>query len=258
AQAQKAYPTLGLADRDLAAALARHAPTDELCASCQIAEFALATAAALGSSTAIAELDRLLASTIVPVCRRYAGHGHSEDDLQQILRGKLFVAEADREPTIALYNGQGSLATWVRVIATRLFIDLGRRKDRARERATDDGEVELAAAGNVALELVKAEYREAIGAALLEAANRLEPGDRHLLRQHLVAGLTIDELGQALGVHRATAARRVAKARELFAETARALVAERLALDDSELAGVFGLVTSKLDLSIRRVLASRP
>lgn len=260
AKAKAAHPMLDLAEPDFIAAATAHAPPDDLagfCARCRIDEYALAVAAGRGSDHAIAELERAYAGVLAAVCRRFEGKGHTVDDLRQILRTKLFVGEA---PAITEYNGQGSLESWLRVIATRLFIDLGRRKDRARETAEDPSELDTAAIApsDLALDLVKAEYRSAVAAALDEAAHQLESGDRHLLRQHLVAGLSIDQVGAVLGIHRATAARRIAKAREQLAERTRALVADQLKLDEHELAEIFGLVISKLDVSLRRLLASRP
>jgi len=258
AEAKAAHPSLDLEERDFVQALTSHVEgdVDAFCARCHAPEFALAVASARGSAYAINELERMYATSIGFACRRFAGRGHSEDDLRQILRTKLFVAEPDRPPTIALYNGQGSLESWIRVTATRLFIDLGRRKDRARETASDPSELDAIEPRDLALDVIKAEYRGAVAAALDEAARQLEPGDRHLLRQHLVAGLSIDQLGAVLGVHRATAARRIARAREMLINKTRDLVAQQLQLDDKELAELFGLVVSKLDISMRRLLAT--
>lgn len=251
----------GLSDRELVAALAVHAPVDDVvafCARTRVEDFTLAVAAARGNSTAIDALEKKYSGTLGFVARRFAGHGHTDEDLRQILRAKLFVAEGDREPTIALYNGQGSLESWLRVTATRLFIDLGRRKDRVREASSDPSELDAVEPGDLELEVVKAEYRGAVAAAMDEAAHQLEPGDRHLLRQHFVAGLSIDQLGAVLGVHRATAARRLAKARETLAQKTRELVATQLKLDERELDEIFGLVASKLSVSIRKMLATPP
>jgi RNA polymerase sigma-70 factor (ECF subfamily) len=221
-------------------------------------ELALALAAGGGSAPAIAAIERELGATVTAVCRRFAGPGHGEDDLRQILRERLFVTAPDRPATITEYNGLGSLGGWVRVVATRLFIDLGRSKDRAREQPAGVTISAALAATDLALDAVKAEYRAAVASALIDAVDQLDPGDRHLLRQHLVAGLTIDQLGAVLGIHRATAARRVARAREQLAARTRELVAARLELDTQELAEVCGLVLSGLDLSIRTLLQSRP
>ena len=216
-------------------------------------ELELATAAARGSTAAIAELEALCATTIALVCRRFASSGHSEDDLRQILREKLFVAGA-----ISAYDGSGSLDSWLRVTATRLFIDLGRRKDRARESAADPDDLDAIEPSDLELELIKAEYRGAVISALREAARELEPGERHLLRQHLVAHLTIDQLAAVLGVHRATITRRLSRAKDALIARARELLSARLSLSERELSELFGLLISKLEVSLRAMLRSTP
>ncbi|HEU0035570.1 MAG TPA: sigma-70 family RNA polymerase sigma factor [Kofleriaceae bacterium] len=252
----------GDAGPSMLAALGRVAPASDdivgFVERCRAADFALAQGAAAGTSSAIRALEARFATAIAITTRRFAGLGHSEDDLLQILRDKLLVAAPGELPTIAQYNGQGSLETWLRVIATRTFIDLGRRKDRARELPAGDHLEDALQAGDLELELVKAEYRDAVARALRTAVTSLAPGDRHLLRQHLVGGLTIDQLAVALGIHRATAARRLARARDELAERTRSALAEALQLDDHELGEVLGLVLSKLDISMRTLLASRP
>src|SRR4029453_15390851 len=109
-----------------------------------------------------------------------------------------------RRPKIADYAGQGFLENWLRITAVRTFLDLGKRKDRAREAAAaEDPARGLASPDDLELSLGKAENRAAVADALREAVGLLEPGDRHLLRQHLVAGLSIDQLSAVLGIHRA-------------------------------------------------------
>lgn len=264
ADARAALPALAVDERAVIAAIARHldggdaADAAAWLARCRPGELAVAAQAGAGDAAAIGELERAHGEMIGSVCRRFAGPGHTADDLRQILRARLFVAEPGRAAKITEYNGQGSLESWLRVVATRLFIDLGRRKDRTREAPIGDAVDDALAAADLGLDAVKAEYRAAVAAALGEAADQLEAGDRHLLRQHLVAGLTIDQLGAALGIHRATAARRVARARDQLIARTRELIAARLQLDDHELAEVFGLVISKLDVTLTRLLASRP
>ena len=57
----------------------------------------------------------------------------------------------------------------------------------------------------------------------------------------------------ALGIHRATAARRITRAREALVDGTRALVAVRLRLSSEELDEVIGMVLSRLDVSIPRL-----
>jgi RNA polymerase sigma-70 factor (ECF subfamily) len=220
---------------------------------CHLAELALAQAASLGHAPAIARLEREHRGVIDAMCWRFAGPQHSVADLRQILREKLFVAPPGERPRLADYAGQGQLASWLRVTAVRIFVDLGRRKDRVREAPTADGAPVMPDPGDLSLEVIKAEYRAAVGQAMRDAVASLELADRHLLHQHYVAGLSIDQLGVALGIHRATAARRVVRAREALVGATRALLSIRLRLVHDELDEVIGMVLSRLDVSIPRL-----
>jgi hypothetical protein len=61
----------------------------------------------------------------------------------------------------------------------------------------------------------------------------------------------------ALGSHRATAARRVVRAREALVGATRALLVTRLRLANEELDEVIGMVLSRLDVSIPKLLEVR-
>ena len=260
-RAQQAHPELPIDDRELVVAIASRAPAelDAYLERCHPGDLVLALLASRGTPQAIAEIERLYRVTIDSTCRRFEGSGHTADDLKQILRTKLFVAEPNKLAKISDYAGQGFLENWLRVTAVRIFLDLGKRKDRAREKlAGDDDVLALPEPADLALDVIKTEYRAAVAAAMHEAAAALEPGDRHLLRQHLVAGLSIDQLGAVLGIHRATAARRIAKAREQLVAETRKVLARKLQLDPEELDEVIGLVMSRLDVSIGKLLATGP
>jgi RNA polymerase sigma-70 factor (ECF subfamily) len=257
AEARVAWPAL--AEHEFVAAVAARCPRDGALAyleRCRGGELALAIAAGRGDAAAIAAFERAQRPTIDAVCRRFATTASAVDDLRQLLREKLFVGPT---PRIADYAGQGQLANWLRVTATRLFIDLGKRKDREREApASASGIANIPDPADLGLELIKVEYRAAVHAAIATAASRLAPGDRYILRQHFVDGLTIDQLGVALGIHRATAARRIARAREQLIATTRDELAAKLAIAPRELDEMCGLVASRLDVSIGKLLATRP
>lgn len=261
AHAQWANAPIDVDDRELVGVIASHAPAEieGYLARCRPAELALAIAAGRATAAAITEIERAYRMTIDSTCRRFVSATHTADDLKQILRTKLFVAEPGKLPKIADYAGQGFLENWLRVTAVRIFLDLAKRKDRVREaRAADEDVLALPQPGDVALDVVTAEYRGVVALAMREAAKRLEPGDRHLLRQHLVAGLSIDQLGAVLGIHRATAARRITRARDRLVADTRAELARRLAIGPEELDAVIGLVMSRLDVSLGQLLATNP
>jgi RNA polymerase sigma-70 factor (ECF subfamily) len=261
-EAHRSYPALEIDDRELIVQIAKRAPAKNELANylehCHAGDLAVASQSARGSQGAIAELERAHRNTIEAACRRFAGPGQTADDLRQILRTKLFVAEKDKTPKIADYAGQGFLDNWLRVTAVRVFLDLTKRKDRTRESSAEDDDIlALPNPGDLQLDVVKAEYRAAVAAAMHEGAQALEPGDRHLLRQHFVAGLSIDQLGSVLGIHRATAARRISRAREQLVAETRKQLALKLKLPDAELDEVLGLVMSRLDVSIAKLLATK-
>jgi RNA polymerase sigma-70 factor, ECF subfamily len=245
-------------DREVAEALAAKCPSDDVLAyiaSCYAFDLLVSQRAARGDAAAIARIEQAHRAVIDATCRRFVSSDHGIDDLRQILREKLF---AGSPAAVAQYDGRGRLGSWLRVMATRLFIDLRKRKDRGREVADlNDRAQQLPDPADLGLDLIKAEYRAATRAAIEHAAQELSPGDRLLLRQHLVAGLTIDELGVALGIHRASAARRIAKARDQLVAATRAELTAKLALSPRELDELLGMVASRIDLSITRLLATR-
>jgi RNA polymerase sigma-70 factor (ECF subfamily) len=118
--------------------------------------------------------------------------------------------------------------------------------DRLEARATDD---------DPELSYMKAFYRQAFRAAFRAAAETLEVRERTILHQHTIDGLTIDELGAAHGVHRATAARWLQAAREKLVAAVRVEFARRVKVSPRELASVLRLVESRLEVTMRRLLA---
>ena len=85
----------------------------------------------------------------------------------------------------------------------------------------------------------------------------LEPRDRTMLRFHLVEGMTIDDVAQLYQIHRATAARQIDKARDRVASGVRKSLERATGIRAEELRELTALVTSRLDLSLSRVLASQ-
>ncbi|MBA3499475.1 MAG: hypothetical protein M4D80_14450 [Myxococcota bacterium] len=255
--AHQQYPALAVDDRELVTVIAasartspsRSTPVEVYLARCRAADLALAILASRGVEPAVAELERAYRLTIDSTCRRFADGVHTADDLKRILRAKLFVAEAGRAPKLADYAGQGLLEDWLRVTAVRVFLDLGKRR---RDDDVPSPRCDLA------LDLVTIEYRDAVAAALHDAAKQLAPGDRHLLRQHVVAGLSIDQLGAVLGIDPSAAATRITRARAQIVAFIRRQIPRRLPLDPHELEDLIDRVSSGLDVSIAQLLATAP
>jgi RNA polymerase sigma-70 factor (ECF subfamily) len=222
-------------------------------------DLALACACARGDGPALAAFERTFGDELARAARRFERHGLPADELLQRLRAKLFTrggADDAGRPRIAAYTGQGFLQNWVRVTATRFFIDCGRLNAAAVEVPIAERLLEsLREPGaDAELELLKREHAAHFKAAFADAVGALDAEDRVWLRQHVLARLSIDQLGALYHLHRATAARRLAKARAALLEAARAALARRLGIPRAQLGGAFALLASRLEVSMERLL----
>ena len=176
-------------------------------------------------------------------------------ELTQVLRHELLVpSPAGAPPALASYAGRGPLSAWVRVTATRKGLKACRR-DRSRE-AGEDSLLEVEAPGDdVELAYLRSLYGEPFRAAFLAAMGALESQEKNVLRQHFIDGLTIDQLAALHGMHRATTARWIARARRHLLSATRREFAKSLQVSPIECDSVLRLLSSRLDVTWRRLLA---
>jgi len=220
------------------------------------ADLYLACACARGVSAAIGKFEQTFGGEIGRTARRFERRGLAADDLQQQRRHKLFAAQPGEAPRIASYTGQGFLQNWVRVTTTRAFIDATRPQGDTPEIPIADELVAMLPepGADPELELLKRQHVAHFKAAFAEAVGTLDASDRVVLRQHLVERLTIDQIGALYHLHRATAARRVVKAREALLAATRTALATRLGLTTEQLESVLALIASRMDASVERLL----
>jgi RNA polymerase sigma-70 factor (ECF subfamily) len=216
------------------------------------ADLWLTAACAAGDPAAIAAFDERLIAPLDRVLGQAGLAGDQIDEVKQELRRKLLVAE-DGRARIADYSGRADLRTWMRTAAVRAGIDLVRRH---RDVSLDDED--LAALPLIGddpeLAHLKGRYRDDLRTAVIDAMTALEARVRALLKLHHVDGLGIDRIGALYGVHRATAARWLASAREALADRVQRALIDRLGVTRSELRSIARLVESQLDVSVRRLL----
>lgn len=228
-------------------------PTPEAVAKVHIEDLWLAHAAGLGDVAAIGTIER--AHVHGSAAGRLRGQRFSPDEIAEIeqnLREHLFVAKPGERPKIAQYAGRGELSGWIGVSATRAAL---RARKKTEREVSESGVISRAVAdGDVELEFVKEAYRPAFKEAFHEALASLDAKERLLLRQHAVDGLGIDALGELYGVHRATAARWVAKVREAVLDRTRIAFEKRMNVGRAEFESLLRLARSQLDLSLKRVL----
>jgi RNA polymerase sigma-70 factor (ECF subfamily) len=218
------------------------------------ADLYLAFACSRGDRKAIAAFDERLDAEVDRALRRLRAPTSIVDEVKGALREQLLVADGDGPPRVADFAGRGELDGWLRVSATRAALRMMKRS--SRETGDDDLEAILTPAESPELAHMKRLYRGELLQALATATARLDVRQRNLLRYHYLDGLSIDEIGAIHGVHRATAARWLARARdELIAATRRELEA-RLAITPDDLESILRLIASQVDLSLRIYLKS--
>jgi RNA polymerase sigma-70 factor, ECF subfamily len=169
---------------------------------------------------------------------------------QQVLE-RLFTDTPRRCARIHDYNGRGPLGRWVYVVATRIRVDLQRKRSDFDEslRARDD--MLLAEDDDQELDYFKRHYRAAFREAFSAAIAELGARERTLLRLHVVHGRSATGIAEVYRVHRATAKRWLADIRaRLLAET-RARLQQALAIDAAQLDSIMRLIGSRLDASVR-------
>jgi RNA polymerase sigma-70 factor (ECF subfamily) len=213
----------------------------------------LACACLRGVGPALAAFEETYLPDIRRACARTGLLPDQVTELAQVLREELLVGR-NGAPTLGEYRGRGELRGWLRVTATRAAVRAKKRDAKAAGVALD--QLEARATGDdPELSYMKALYRSAFRKAFQIATEGLDAEERTLLHEHTVLGKSIDELGAARGVHRATAARWVQAAREkLFAATRREF-GRQVNVSPRELASVFRLVQSRLDVTMKRLLA---
>lgn len=216
-------------------------------------DLALASACAAGDREALAEFEVRFEHVLRAVTARFATDPQHADELRQLVRARLLVGAP---PRIAEYAGRGHLENWLRVAALRVCLNATRSHDPARPGASTGNLARLVDRGDdIELQFLKAQYRHAFRAAFTLAVRELESAERAVLRLGLVHQLSIDQLGVALGIHRATAARRLAKARAHLVERTVAGLKSSLALDEGELASLQREIDGQVELSLSRLLA---
>jgi RNA polymerase sigma-70 factor (ECF subfamily) len=214
----------------------------------------LACGCALGHAKALRLFDQHFLSAVDPVLGRMDTSGSLIDEVKQELRHKLFVAPAGSQAKIVEYSGRGSLLSWLRAVAVRTALN----RLRGTKPSADEAEMLAVptASADPEVAFIRGQYREDFRAAFQEALKSLSSRERNVLRMHAIDGLGIDEIGRIYKVHRATAARWLARSRQLLLEETKRKLAERLSLNSRESSSLMNQLQSQIDLSLHRLLRS--
>lgn len=215
-----------------------------------LADVALAFACAEQSPTALAAFERRYGGDYAGALSRLSLSRSEIDEVAQTVRERLFVARPGLAPKILNYAGRGALVAWLRAVIVRAGIDLRRTRAREPDRPGDaEPLMDLTAAtDDPELESLRARYQQPFREAFRDALLALPQDERNALRLNVAEGLNIEQIGVIYGVHRATVARWIARAREGIAAQTRQLLAARLGMPAPEIESLVRLCQSRLDV----------
>ncbi len=212
----------------------------------------LTCACGLGDPHAIESLDREYLARAGDFLGRFRLSIDQQREHRQQLRISLLLGD---RPGILSYRGAGPLGAWLRITSIRLALRLFGRPGEPHEAADSDVWNRLTSdAPNPELRVLRAEHREVFSAVLEQSLRALQPGERTLLRLHIIDGLNIDALSAIYRIHRSTAARRLIAVRDKVHAAIREALGVQLASSSSELRSLVRLVRGDVHLSLERIL----
>jgi RNA polymerase sigma-70 factor (ECF subfamily) len=257
AAALAAYPDLSVDAATFGAELARRlgaAASPEQLAHVRADHVHIAIACAAGDPLAIHRFEDDFLDEVDATAGRLRARPDQADEVRSHLHRILFVSEPGRPAALREFSGRGDLRSYLRVIATRELVRVI-NKGRREVGVTDDAFLDtLLPASDPELGYLREHYRADVDAAMRTALAALPDQPRALLRYSVVDGWTVDRIGALYGVHRATAARRVAAAREELGDAIRAELATRLAIPIGDVDSIVRLVQSRIEVSLERLL----
>ncbi|MDX6575620.1 MAG: polymerase sigma-70 factor, subfamily [Blastocatellia bacterium] len=192
-------------------------------------DLCLVIACERGDQNAWSDLFEGYGATVRSAARSASSNEATADDVAQSIWADLhgLKVREDGKPAgkLAYYSGAGSLGGWLRAVVGQLAIDQHRRQSRLVQTEEDIDLDRLAhdagknsnslnpfhSAPNpeesLASDLASADVEKALGQALAG----LDDEDRLLMKLYYFDGLRLREAGAVLGVHEATASRRLTR-----------------------------------------------
>lgn len=250
ARARTAWPAVTVSSsafRDFVRERLEDEPSDEIAQ-----DLLLCCGCLEGDDAALRGFDENLGQWVPAFVAKLGLDAVQIDEVRQRLRHRLLIPNDAGHRKLADYRGLGRLPSWLRVVAIRIALDL--KQTEARRASTPPRDDQLVS-DDPELDYLRQRYAEDFRAAFVDALRGLPLEQRNVLRLHLLDGLNIDRIGQLHDVHRATAARWLASARESLAKETQRLLQARLQVSRSEFESLLRLVRSDLDVSLCRILA---
>ena len=238
-------------------------------------DLCLAVACLRGDERAWNDLMEQFRATVLSAARAASASEDAAEELAQSVWAELYGLRGRTDGTasgkLAYYSGCGSLGGWLRAVVGQLAVDRHRRTSRlvqteeasdfdrlaqARERAPVGGGFQTQPALDPERALARKEGAEAVRRALARAVGELAAEDRLLIRLYYFDELRLREAGAVLGVHEATASRRLTRLHGEIRKRVEAFLIKEQGWTKQETARALADVARHLDADLGALLAA--
>lgn len=212
----------------------------------QADDLCLIIACERGDESAWNDLVERFTATVRSAARSASSNEDAAEDLAQSIWAELYGLrvrdDGQRASKLAYYSGRGSLAGWLRAVVAQLSVDSFRKQsklvqteeDADLDRLARDAHVSetqafaLSGVSNPEQSLTNRFAETDLQGALNKAVRELAAEDRLLVKLYYFDNLRLREAGAVLGVHEATASRRLTRIQtDLRKRVGQILTAER-------------------------------
>lgn len=239
----------------------------------QADDLCLIVACEQGNEKAWSDLVERFSTTVRSAARSASSNEEGAEDLAQSIWAELHGLRVrdDGKPSgkLAYYSGRGSLAGWLRAVVAQLAIDQHRKQSRLVQTEEDadfdriiqQGQEENkwsghGAAPNPELEVSNKLAGAQMQKALAQSVKQLSAEDRLLVKLYYFDGLRLREAGAVLGVHEATASRRLTRVHGELRQQVERILMEHEGWTKPETERAFSEVALNLEADIEPLLAS--
>ena len=238
-------------------------------------DLCLVIACERGDQRAWSDLFEGYGATVRSAARSASSNEAMADDVAQSIWADLhgLKVREDGQPAgkLAYYSGAGSLGGWLRAVVGQLAIDQHRRQSRLVQTEEDTDLERLAHNANgesdgsgpftsalgpeesLAREMASADVEKALGRSLAE----LDDEDRLLMKLYYFDGLRLREAGAVLGVHEATASRRLTRIHSQVRERVEAILMKEHGWTEAEATRSLAEVAAHLQTEVEPMLAGK-
>ena len=237
----------------------------------QADDLCLIIACERGDESAWNDLVERFTPTVRSAARSASANEDAAEDLAQSIWAELYGLRErkDGKPAskLAYYSGRGSLAGWLRAVVAQLAVDVFRKQSRlvqteedadldrlARDANVGEGQAVLAGIPTPEESMSNRFAQTDMQQALNRAVQELGAEDRLLVKLYYFDNLRLREAGAVLGVHEATASRRLTRIQsDLRKRVAKILIDER-GWTQAETEKSFAEVAQHLDTDLEGLL----